>query len=248
MQRRVVIILASLAGGALLLAIGALVYILRPTAAPSGEITAIPVEVIIAETPIPTTTSSISDAEATNTPTSGPQTFELVQSESQARFIIQEVLRGQVTTVVGVTSLVAAQILVDLDNPAATQLGAVTVNARDLTTDQGSRNRAIRNEILDTALYEFITFTPTQLLGLPVSVAFGQSFSFQVIGDLTIRDITNQVTFEVTATLESEARLSGLASTTIQRNDYSLTIPNVPQVASVQENVVLEIEFVAIAQ
>jgi polyisoprenoid-binding protein YceI len=239
MQRRTVLILAGVAGAALLIVGGAFAYILRPSAAPSGEITAIPVQVEATEAPLATKTP-VEEAEAT-----GPQTFELIQAESEARFIINEVLRGVDTTVVGVTNQVAAQILIDITNPAATQLGPVTVNARTLATDAESRNRAIRNEILDTALYEFITFTPTELIGLPDAVAVGQSFDFQIVGDLTIRDITTQVTFDATATLESAARLVGTASTAVQRNEYSLTIPSVPQVAGVEEQVVIEIDFVA---
>jgi hypothetical protein len=42
--------------------------------------------------------------------------------------------------------------------------------------------------------------------------------------------------------------LVGLASTTILRADFDLTIPQVPAVAGVSEAVLLEIDFVAIAQ
>jgi hypothetical protein len=37
-----------------------------------------------------------------------------------------------------------------------------------------------------------------------------------------------------------------MASTTIQRGDFGLTIPNVPFVANVGEEVLLELDFVAL--
>jgi polyisoprenoid-binding protein YceI len=75
----------------------------------------------------------------------------------------------------------------------------------------------------------------------------GEPFSFQISGDLTIRDITNEVTFEATVIPVSEARLEGAATATIQRGDYNLVIPNVPNVADVSEDVRLEVDFVATA-
>jgi polyisoprenoid-binding protein YceI len=109
------------------------------------------------------------------------------------------------------------------------------------------RNRTIRGQILQSAQdqYEFINFQPTALSGLPASVTMGEPFSFQITGDLTIRDITKPVTFDVTVTPKSETEISGTAKTTVQRGDFNLIIPNVPMVANVSEAVQLQIDFVA---
>jgi polyisoprenoid-binding protein YceI len=64
---------------------------------------------------------------------------------------------------------------------------------------------------------------------------------------LTIRDVTRDVTFDVTVTPTAETRLEGTATTTIRYADYGITIPQVRQVASVAEEVRLEIDFVAAA-
>jgi len=177
----------------------------------------------------------------------GSTVFEIVQAESEARFMLGELLRGEPTTVIGVTDQVAGEIAVDPNDPARTQVGVIKINARTLATDSDMRNRAIGNRILQTGDYEFITFTPTSISGMPASVAVGESFSFQVTGSLTIRDISHETTFEVTVTPASEMRLEGLATATIARADYNLTIPNVPSVADVDEEVLLELEFVATA-
>jgi polyisoprenoid-binding protein YceI len=242
MPRRTLVIIGSIVLAGLLVVGAAAAFVLRTPAASSGEFTAIPVA---QNTQAPAAT----EAGATQAPVAeGTVVFEISQDESEARFIINEVLNGADKTVVGVTNQVAGQILVDADNTANVQLGQIQVNTRTLSTDSGNRNRAIQNIILETGRFEFVTFTPTAISGLPASAAAGDTFTFQVTGDLTIRDITQQVTFDVSVTAESDQRISGLGRTTINRGDFDLQIPQVPQVASVEENLILELEFVALAQ
>ena len=45
----------------------------------------------------------------------------------------------------------------------------------------------------------------------------------------------------------AEDRVEGLATATLFRSDFDLTIPSIPRVAGVDEEVILEIEFVAVA-
>lgn len=209
----------------------------EPTTTPEPEATAT-IEVVATTEPEPT--------EETVAAT-GPIVFEIVQDESEARFIIDEVLRGSPKTVVGVTNQVAGQIAVDPADPASAQVGQISINARTLATDSDMRNRAVKNRILQTDAYEFVTFQPTQLTGLPESAAAGEPLSFQITGDLTIRDTTKQVTFDVTLTPVDETRLEGLATLTIPYRDFGLAIPDSPSVDTVADNVTLELEFVAVA-
>jgi len=152
---------------------------------------------------------------------------------------------GQPKDVVGTTDQVAGEIEVDLGDLNSAQVGVIQVNARTLVTDDNRRNQAIRNRILNTDSFELITFTPKEITGLEGSASPGQIFEFQITGDLTIRDITKPVVFDVTVQVISENQLVGSASATIQRGDYELVIPNVPSVANVGEDVTLEILFVA---
>jgi polyisoprenoid-binding protein YceI len=175
----------------------------------------------------------------------GPRAFQIVPESSEVRFIISEVLRGQPKTVVGATSDFSGEIQIDPANPAQTQISTIEINAGNFVTDSTQRNGAIRRFILQSSQHPTITFEPTSIEGLPASATAGESFDFRVTGDLTIRDISQPVTFDMTVTANSENELSGLGSATVQRGDYSLTIPSVPSVAGVSEEVRLEIEFVA---
>ena len=139
----------------------------------------------------------------------------------------------------------AGQLSVNLADLSQTQVGIIQINARTLTTDNNFRNRAINNEILDTGVFEFITFTPTAVEGLPASATVGETINFSLVGDLTIRDITVPATFTVEATVVSETQITGTAAAVINRADFNLQIPSVPSVANVEEEVELYIDFTA---
>jgi polyisoprenoid-binding protein YceI len=238
--------------------------VLGDTEAASGPITAVPLE-LSAPTSAPAATAapaaaptaeapaaeSATEAPAADTPAAeAPATgelarFQIVQAESQASFTLDEVLNGSPKTVVGTTDQVAGEIAVSPADLSAAKIGPITINARTIATDDSRRDRAIRNFVLSTDSFELITFTPTSITGLSGSGAPGTPYSFQIAGDLTIRDKTMPVVFDATVQAESASRLNGSASTTINRGDFGLNIPNVPMVANVSEQVQLSITFVA---
>lgn len=187
-------------------------------------------------------------AAPTPEPAAAPILFRITPDESQVRFLIDEDLRGQRVTVVGATDQVAGDILVDTAAPANSQVGVIRINVRTLVTDEENRNRALRSRILLSAepQYEFSDFAPKAISGMPERVEIGQPITFQITGDLTVRGVTREVTFETTVTLVSPERLEGQARATVLYRDFGLTIPAVPLVANVADEVRLEIDFVAL--
>lgn len=179
----------------------------------------------------------------------GATVFRIVPEESEVRFIVHEELFGQPKEVVGRTDQVAGDVLVNLSNPARSEVCTIRINVRTLVTDNEFRNRAIRGQILQSSQdeFEFTEFVPTSITGLPESVTIGTPVTFQITGQLRVRDIVNSVTFDATATLVSEERLEASATAMVTRSQYELTIPNAPGVANVSEEVGLEIDFVALA-
>lgn len=249
-------------------------YVLRPTAEASAPIEAIPIEVeqlpteesesiseeitpaedeaempVVEEKTEEEMTSTEEPAKDMDAASSdGVIVFSIVQAESEVRFTLDELLSGVPTTVVGTTDQVAGEIAIDPATPANSKVGVILINARTFVTDNNFRNRAVNNEILETDEFEFVNFTPTMLTGFPENPTIGEVLNFQITGDLTIRDITQEVTFDVTITAVSETRLEGSASAMVAREDYDLQIPSVPRVADVDEEVLVEIDFVAVTQ
>jgi polyisoprenoid-binding protein YceI len=172
--------------------------------------------------------------------------YRIVPEESEVRFSINEVLRGEPFTAVGITNDVAGDIAVNAESPQDSEIGIIRINARTLETDSSQRNRALRSFILRSAedAFEFAEFQPTTIEGLPETVTVGEPFTFQIVGDLSVAGTSKSVTFDTTATLE-EGQLMGQATATVLYPDFNLTIPSAPFVASVEDEVLLEIDFVA---
>ncbi len=212
---------------------------------PTAAVAAAPTQAAApAATQAPAVTQAVAPDTQAALPATGLTIYQIASGESEARFNIYELLRGAPKDVIGRTNQVAGEVALNPADLSSAQIGEILINARTLATDDDRRNNAIRNRILFTDQYEYISFKPTQVTGLSGSGAPGQPYTFQVTGDLTIRDITRPVTFEVTVTAESAQRISGSAKASLQRADFNLNIPSVPFVANVGESVALEIDFV----
>ena len=176
------------------------------------------------------------------------QTFVIASEESEARFIIEEELFGQPKTVVGTTSSLTGELTVVPANPSASEIGVIQIDADTFITDHNRRNGAIRRFILQSNRHRYITFNATELSGLPDEVAVGDEFQFEVTGDLTVREIARPVLFNVILQVVSETEIQGTASTVVALETFELTIPEVPSVANVGEDFIVEFDFVARAQ
>ena len=233
MKRYLLIGMVALLALIVIASVGAIAYVFLGSSAPASA-------------PISAPTLAASTLAAASS-TTGTQLFQIVPDQSEVRFTMTEMLRGQPNTVIGRTNQVAGSISIDPTTPANSQVGIVRVDARTLVTDSSMRNRIIGRAILQSDQFEYIEFKPTACTGLPQSVALNQPFAFRITGDLTIRSVTHPVTFDATVTPVSATQMKGSAAATIQRSDYSLTIPSVPSVADVSEAVQLQIDFVAAA-
>jgi len=177
---------------------------------------------------------------------SGETTLRILPEESEARFLIEEVLLGSPFTVVGTTSSLEGEITADLNDPSNAQVNIV-VDVTTLVTDNGKRNGAIQRWILETSdpANQTAEFKATSFTGLPEQVTVGEPFEFQITGDFSVKGITKELTFDGSATLVSEDRLEGTAATEVLYTEFT-SIPGLPpQVASVDENLILEIDFTA---
>jgi polyisoprenoid-binding protein YceI len=250
-----------------LLLIGLLAIGLAACGGSTAAPTAVPVAPVATDTPPPAPTATpaeapppaeaeqtnpeeLTSAEEEGTAPAQPLIFTIDPASSEARFFIDEVLRGIPTTVVGVTSLVNGTITTNPADLSQTAISTIQIDASNLTTDSDMRNSAIRRFVLQTTneAYRYITFEPTAIEGLPAAAQPGDQFTFSVSGNLKIRDIVQPVTFAVEATATSDAEIRGQAVTTVTREAYQLTIPSVPSVANVSNEVKLELDFVARAQ
>jgi polyisoprenoid-binding protein YceI len=176
-----------------------------------------------------------------------PVVYRIVSAESEARFSVYETFPEG--TAIGRTREIAGDVYIDFNTPSNSQLGTIRINLRTLATGDPDRDKSIRCCVLLTARpeYEFADFVPTQISGYPEQVVFGQPNELQITGNLTLRGVTQPVTFNVLLTVISSDELRGFATATVIRSNFSIIndADNGFDYHGVAEEVALEFEFTA---
>ncbi|HEY2593711.1 MAG TPA: YceI family protein [Chloroflexota bacterium] len=141
-----------------------------------------------------------------------------------------------------------AQVRLDLDAQDLTRTSVeVVVTATSIDTDEPRRDADLRSErFLNAAQYPHLTFIST-------SVVRRDTKAYDLVGDLTIRDVTRPVTLDVktSGTLRDSAgtlRIGLTAQGTIRRSDWGLTW-NLPLDSGgwlVSDEVTIEIDLQAV--
>ena len=152
--------------------------------------------------------------------------------------------------VIGATDQVVGQFQVDDGDLSSIEFFEIIVNARTLTTDSERRDRAMRGPVIlnsGSDEHELITYMITSVHGLTGEASNGSGVEFTITGDLTIKGITQPVTFDVSVAKVDDDTIEGSAVANITRDVFAIGIPSVPSVADVANEVLVALEFVAIS-
>lgn len=182
-------------------------------------------------------------------PPSETQTlYQIDPNQSIAQYSVQEVYVGTIDgkLVVGQTSGITGDVLIDWSDPANSQLGMVTVNVEQLTSDSKQRDRQIRQSYLESSLYPEAVFIPETEQEFPATIAIGDTVSFVLHGFLTVHDVTILSDWMVELTLESD-RLIGRATTDILMSDFGVGPISIVGLLSTEDQMQLSLDFVAMA-
>jgi polyisoprenoid-binding protein YceI len=160
-------------------------------------------QTILHETTAPTTTWTIDAAHST--------------VEFSAKHMMITTVRGRIPDVRGTITL-------DEREPARSTV-EVTLDAASIDTRSEQRDGHLRSaDFLDVERFPTITFRSRRVEGARAE----EGTSFRVVGDLTIRDVTREVTLD--ATFDGRGRdpwggerVSFSATTRIDRRDFGLT-------------------------
>lgn len=224
-----------------------------PAATPTPSPTPLP-----AATPPPTAAPSPTSApegggggrpSAAETDTPELLTLRLVidPERTVARYRVQEQLAALdfPSDAVGSTRAVSGQVVLRSDGTLAPADSQIVVDLRTLRSDESRRDNYIQGRTLDTGSFPSAVFVPREARGLGSRLAPGP-FDLQLTGELTIRGVTREVTWEVSGEA-TEEEVRGLASTRITFQDFGLERPRVAVVLSVEETIRLELDFVLLA-
>jgi len=173
----------------------------------------------------------------------GAATLEVVPAASEARYRVREQLAGFSfpNDAVGTTQSVSGTIALDGEGRPAPG-SKFTVDLRSLRSDEERRDNYLRERTLTTATFPYVEFVPREIRGLPVPLPGAGRATVQLLGDLTIRDITRPTTWDGTVEFRgSTVRLQ--ARTAFKFADFALTQPRVTRVLSIEDNIRLEVDL-----
>jgi polyisoprenoid-binding protein YceI len=232
--------------GLILTAVALLAAGCAPTqvAPPSAAI--VSSQAAVSSAPTATAIPSSTPASATGTSSGGDVVrLVVVPEKSEARYRVREQLANVSlpNDAIGRTKEVSGTIVLKTDGSIVSPDSQFVVGLQTLQTDRSQRDNFVRRNVLQIDQFPTAIFVPTQATGLPSPLPQSGDVTFKLIGDLTIRNVTKQVTWDVTGKIQGN-ELAGQATTSFKFDYFGLTQPKVPVVLSVEDHIQLELDMV----
>ena len=200
-------------------------------------------------------------AAPTTAPAAAPdsgQVFVVDSAASSATYIVQEEffagafdklgINAGRAEVNGVSQEVSGQLVLNLADPEDV-LGEnrFVVDLTGLKTDQSRRDEWIQDNGPAFSSFPLAEFVATEIQTFSPEVAEGETISFKLVGDLTIRGVTQEVVFDVTASV-MEKTITGTAVADLKMTDFGIEPPSFANTLTVQDDFQVRIDLVAHAE
>jgi polyisoprenoid-binding protein YceI len=156
---------------------------------------------------------------------------------SEAGYRVSEVLTGQRIDAVGRTPDVTGSV-----QTAGTRVtaGEITVDLRSVKSDQSRRDEYFTGNLMETGRYPNAVFSLTQPVDLGAEFASSGPVTVDATGTLTVKDVTREVTFPLTA-LRGGDTIDVSGSVPVTFTDFGIEPPNFGNVVKVDPTG--EVEF-----
>jgi polyisoprenoid-binding protein YceI len=175
--------------------------------------------------------------------------FVVAPDGNEARYRVREQLVGVSfpNDAVGATKAIQGAIVLDQNGRLVTGASKITVDLASMASDRDMRDGYVRRNTLVTETYPSVVLVPTELRGLTWPLPSTGSVAFQLVGNLTVKDVTRSTTWEVTLRMDGPA-VSGTATTSFTFEQFALTKPRVARVMSVDDTIKLEYDLKFVRQ
>lgn len=158
---------------------------------------------------------------------------------SEFGYRVNEVLAGVDATAVGRSNQIDGALTIQGTTATAV---SVEVDVATIESDDGLRDGKFRGDIMNTAEFPTASFVLTEPIQFGSIPAGDDTITATATGDLTLRGVTNSVTFEVTAQT-TDGRIGVLGSIPVVFADYGIDNPSFGPVRTEDEGTV---EFVLV--
>lgn len=182
-------------------------------------------------------------------PAEAATVLTLEDGENAARYRVREQLVNLdlPNDAVGTTTRVSGRIVLDQAGDVLPEASSILVDVGALESDRDRRDGYIRGRLLRADEYPTVQLKPTAVRGLPSPLPTSGTHTFELVGDLTVLDVTRPTTWYVSASFDG-SDVEGTAVTRFTFDDFALSQPRVPVVLSVADTIALEIDFGVVAR
>ncbi len=186
--------------------------------------------------------------------------FQVQNPDSKVMYRISETFLENVSAIinfdpqpgvaetVGTTRAVNGHLAVNLTQSIPEVVGGqFSVDLLTLRTNKERRDENIRVEWLESYRYPTATFEIVEAQQLDQPLVEGQVQSFDLRGELTVRDVTVPIELAVTAQLDGD-RLAATGSVPLRLSQFGIEPPTMANIVEVEDAFVLEVVLVAVAR
>jgi polyisoprenoid-binding protein YceI len=197
----------------------------------------------IEETPIVTTTT-VAGQDSSSSSASGLDGTWTVKPRNTQNFVGYRVTEKLVANIseseaTGRTDNVTASMKID-----GTTVSDVTVTAdlRDLQSDNSFRDGRIRSEGLESDEFPEAKFVLTEPITLTAVPAAGETITTEAKGKFTLHGVTKEVTISLEGRYDGK-QVQVVGNMPIAFDDYGVSAPSAPAVASVDDHGEVELQL-----
>ncbi len=215
----------------------------RATSEPAGETNDDPADdTREGSTTEPTTAETAappsSEAPAATGASAGGEVWSITD-ESQLGYRVKEILFGVDTEGVGRTNQITGSLVIDDTQVTDAEF---VVDVASIESDDSRRDNQFRGRIMSIDEFPEAVFTLTEPIELGTEAAEGATVDTTATGDLTLRGVTNPVTFDVSARLEN-GRIGVLGDIPVVFADYDIANPSTSGITTEDDGL---LEFVLV--
>ena len=229
------------------------VAVVQPTVATKLETPTTVPKVSMPIKSIPTNTPTVNSLvpNQTSTQLEGTSQSEAVailfQAGSVARYKIGEQFARLPTpiTAIGETSGIDGKVYLNKEGHVSdSQTSVIIVDVQSLTSDENKRDNWVRR---NGGIGSEIAIDVLEISGHSWPLPQTGDMKVSIKGDMTISEITNPVVWEGLLEIENKA-ISGTISTEITWDQFQLSKPRLPFIISVDDEIILELDVVAVIE
>ena len=174
----------------------------------------------------------------------GPIRLVTAPSGNEARWRVRERLASFdfPNDAVGTTRDIGGAIVLGDDGQPDSTASKITVNLTTLQSDRAMRDNYIKHRTLETDRFPTAVLVPTRFLRMRTPMPDTGTFTFEIVGNLTVHGVTKPTTWLVTA-VGKDGGFSGTALTRVTFEDFQMAQPRVPVLLSIEDEINLEYQF-----